>query len=298
LPNGKSGLGIGPQEEFYNCADIQINNSGTNDNDKKPPGQSEFIEMPVEVTTKRTLATTKTATTTTTTTTLATTTTTTTRKLLSTKSHPTPTVAIESLLSKNMPTTISIVDLSQLTEEVEGTNETSAAETTTLETIYVQEIEESDVEVKIEGDDPAEVEEETEAANDDEEEEVEVEAEVDQTVTKTSNELKNPTAPAPVISQILQLLLTSSSSPTTESSPTTSSPMTTTTTTSSFFHCEKLPPSLVPFIETSPDPNEFKGIPLCLLIGDSLTTCKDCYERCMTPLKQCPREYCYCKWYV
>lgn len=28
LPNGRSGLGVGPQEEFYNCADVAIRREG------------------------------------------------------------------------------------------------------------------------------------------------------------------------------------------------------------------------------------------------------------------------------
>lgn len=110
-----------------------------------------------------------------------------------------------------------------------------------------------------------------------------------------AEEIAETPIPIPVISQLLQLLLTNNNPSIGESdSPSGSSSQSS----SSFFHCEKLPLSLVPFIETTPDPNEYKGIPLCLLIGDSDTTCKDCYERCITPLKECPRKYCYCKWYV
>lgn len=64
-----------------------------------------------------------------------------------------------------------------------------------------------------------------------------------------------------------------------------------------FFHCEKIDPVLVAKLPKENDPNEFNGIPLCLLIGGSKLTCKDCYENCISPYKKCPKESCYCRWY-
>ncbi|CAF0794782.1 unnamed protein product [Brachionus calyciflorus] len=64
-----------------------------------------------------------------------------------------------------------------------------------------------------------------------------------------------------------------------------------------FFHCEKISPSVVEKLPKNDDPNEFNGIPLCLLIGDSELTCKDCYENCISPFKKCPKDSCYCRWY-
>lgn len=74
--------------------------------------------------------------------------------------------------------------------------------------------------------------------------------------------------PIPVFSQLLQLLLNGNGSPSMsgEVIPSDSSsssyvtPAQSSSSSSSFFHCERLPLSLVPFIETAPDPNEYKGI--------------------------------------
>ncbi|RNA32592.1 hypothetical protein BpHYR1_038719 [Brachionus plicatilis] len=57
-----------------------------------------------------------------------------------------------------------------------------------------------------------------------------------------------------------------------------------------FFHCEKIEASMAAKLPKDHDPNEFNGIPLCLLIGDSPLTCKDCYENCISPYKKCPKE--------
>ena len=64
-----------------------------------------------------------------------------------------------------------------------------------------------------------------------------------------------------------------------------------------FFHCEKIDPVVVEKLPKVEDPNEYNGIPLCLLIGDSKLTCKDCYENCISPYKKCPKESCFCRWY-
>lgn len=170
----------------------------------------------------------------------------------------------------------------------------STTTTTTVEEVITPEREPNEpvYEVKVEGDDvPEDLEEDEESSEDEDEDDGEDEDEsIDEEQTTRVTVTNDDTSD---IAQIIQQLLANGDAVTTTTAPSPHS-----TTVSSFFHCERLPPSLVPFIETTPDPNEYKGIPLCLLIGDSSTTCKDCYEKCITPLKKCPREYCYCKWYV
>jgi hypothetical protein len=63
------------------------------------------------------------------------------------------------------------------------------------------------------------------------------------------------------------------------------------------FRCKRLPVEWAAIASRKRDPNEFYGMPVCYLIGRTRLKCKDCYENCITPLKDCPRKDCFCKWY-
>ncbi len=63
------------------------------------------------------------------------------------------------------------------------------------------------------------------------------------------------------------------------------------------FRCRRLPVELAAMASQKTGPNEFYGTPVCYLVGRTNLSCKDCYENCITPLKRCPRQDCYCKWF-
>lgn len=287
MPNGRSGLGVGPQEEFYNCADVAIRREGdANINNMDDYGSHvtfELLQTPKPVKPNRIPTRIKTTTTTTPTTTTveeeyesstsqfddyesssSSSSSTSTSTSTSTSSTSTESALLES--SSLSPVEIDSLDGDeepspmhyQQQQQQQQSEQDEELDSITPPAIHHRPIEDQQLEEqqnrKKQEQEQKRHDAEQEKGGEQQEEEITVSAETP--------------IPIPVFSQLLQLLLngnptiTASSSgelPSGSSSESLASPSSNSQSSSSFFHCERLPLSLVPFIESTPDPNEYKG---------------------------------------